>query len=58
MKDKLMNALLAFAGKISSQRHMIAIKNAFTANLPIIITGSFATLILNVVLSTRRQGFL
>lgn len=56
MKDKLMNALLAFAGKISSQRHMIAIKNAFTANLPIIITGSFATLILNVVLSTTTTG--
>lgn len=54
--DKLTEKLLVIASKISSQRHMTAIKNAFTALLPIIITGAFCTLFANVVCSTTTTG--
>ncbi|MFR7592823.1 MAG: PTS sugar transporter subunit IIC [Longibaculum sp.] len=54
--DKLTEKLLVVASKISSQRHMTAIKNAFTALLPIIITGAFCTLFANVVCSTTTTG--
>ena len=47
---------LKVASKISNQRHMTAIKNAFTALLPIIITGAFCTLFSNVVCSTTTTG--
>lgn len=56
MKDKFMNGLLTVASKIQMNRYMVAIKNAFTALLPIIIGGAFFTLILNVVLSTTTEG--
>ncbi|WP_050637476.1 PTS sugar transporter subunit IIC [Candidatus Stoquefichus sp. SB1] len=54
--DKLTEKLLIVASKISNQRHMSAIKNAFTALLPIIITGAFCTLFSNVVCSTTTTG--
>ncbi|MDV4149431.1 PTS transporter subunit EIIC [Clostridium sp. AL.422] len=48
--------LLMIANKISNQKHMSAIKNAFSALMPVIITGAFCTLITNVVLSTTTTG--
>lgn len=56
MSDRLTEMLLKVASKISNQRHMTAIKNAFTALLPIIITGAFCTLFSNVVCSTTTTG--
>lgn len=56
MGEVLTEKLLIVASKISSQRHMTAIKNAFTALLPIIITGAFCTLFVNVVCSTTTAG--
>lgn len=56
MGDVLTEKLLVVASKITNQRHMTAIKNAFTALLPIIITGAFCTLFSNVVCSTTTQG--
>ena len=41
MTDRLTEGLLKVASKISNQRHMTAIKNAFTALLPIIIMEHF-----------------
>lgn len=56
MVEKLMNGMLVFAAKLSSQRHLGAIRNAFTALLPVVVTGSFCTLISNVVCNVR-PGF-
>ncbi len=56
MGEMLTEKLLVVASKISGQRHMTAIKNAFTAMLPIIITGAFCTLATNVVCSTTTTG--
>ncbi|NLC96204.1 MAG: PTS sugar transporter subunit IIC [Erysipelotrichaceae bacterium] len=56
MKDKMMNGILMVAEKLQTNKYMSAIKNAFTALLPIIITGAFCTLISNVVLSTSTSG--
>lgn len=56
MSEKLTEVLLKVASKISGQRHMTAIKNAFTSLLPIIITGAFCTLFSNVVCSTTTTG--
>lgn len=56
MKDKMMNGLLGVASALQTNRYMVAIKNAFTALLPIIIAGAFFTLILNVGLSTTTTG--
>ena len=57
MKDKLMDGLLNFAGALQANRFMSAIKNGFTDLMPVIITGSFCTLISNVVLSVN-PGYL
>lgn len=56
MKEKFMDGLLRVASALQTNRYMVAIKNAFTALLPIIIAGAFFTLILNVVLSTTTTG--
>lgn len=56
MIDRISEGLLVVASKISNQRHMSAIKNAFTALLPIIIAGAFCTLFSNVVCSTTTEG--
>lgn len=56
MKDKIMNGVLFVAEKLQTNKYMSAIKDSFTALLPIIITGAFCTLILNVVLSTTTTG--
>ena len=54
--DELTEKLLVTANKIATQKHMCAIKNAFTALIPVIITGSFCTLITNVVCATEGNG--
>lgn len=48
--------LLMVADKISNQKHMSAIKNAFSTLMPVIITGAFCTLVTNVVCSTTTNG--
>ena len=35
MVEKLMNGMLTFAAKLSNQRHLGAIRNAFTMLLPV-----------------------
>lgn len=52
MKDKLMNSLLSFAGKMQSNSVLSAIKDAFIDNMPIVIWGAFCTLIQYVVCQT------
>ncbi len=54
--DQLTEKLLTFASKVASQKHMCAVKNAFTSLMPVIITGSFCTLITNVVCATEGNG--
>lgn len=54
--DELTEKLLVTANKIATQKHMCAIKNAFTALILVIITGSFCTLITNVVCATEGNG--
>ncbi|MEY8353535.1 PTS transporter subunit EIIC [Lachnospiraceae bacterium 54-53] len=56
MSEQLTEKLLIAANKIATQKHMCAIKNAFTALIPVIITGSFCTLITNVVCATEGNG--
>ncbi len=56
LSDQLTEKALIFASKVSSQKHMCAIKNAFTSLMPVIITGSFCTLITNVVCATEGNG--
>lgn len=56
MSDQFTEKLLMVANKIATQKHMCAIKNAFTALIPVIITGSFCTLITNVVCATDGNG--
>ena len=46
-----------FAMFLQNQRHFRAIKNAFSALLPIIIVGSFCTLFSNVVCNTTPGYF-
>lgn len=48
--------LLMIADKISNQKHMSSIKNAFTTLMPVIITGAFCTLVTNVICSTTTDG--
>ena len=53
MTEKIMNGLLVFAAKLSSQRHLAAIRNGFSSLLPVVVTGAFCTLISNVVCNVR-----
>lgn len=54
--DAATEKLLMIADKISNQKHMSAIKNAFSTLMPVIITGAFCTLMINVVCSTTTDG--
>ena len=54
--DNASEKLLVVAGKISNQKHMASIKNAFYTLMPGILTGAFCTLISNVVCSTTTTG--
>lgn len=51
-ESKWVSMLGNFAAKVNSYKYIIAIKNAFTMLLPVIITGAFATLISNMVFGT------
>ncbi len=57
MREKIMDGLLNFAGKLQANRFMNAIKNGFTDLMPVIITGSFCTLFANVICSVN-PGYL
>ena len=50
--DKLMNKMNTIAYKVSSNKYLFAIREAFVSNMPLIITGSFATLFSSVLCST------
>lgn len=55
MEDNKWIAMLGnMASKINSYKYIIAIKNAFTALIPIIITGAFATLFSNMVFDSTN----
>ena len=54
--NKFMNFLLKIASKLQGNKYMTAVKNGFTALLPLVIGGAFFTLILSVVLSTTTTG--
>ncbi|WP_027109203.1 PTS sugar transporter subunit IIC [Lacticigenium naphthae] len=51
---KFVEKMSAIAYKINSYKYIIAIKNAFTNLLPIIITGAFATLFSNMVFDSTN----
>ena len=56
MKDKLMEAILKVAEKLQTNRYMSAIRNAFTALLPITICGAFSVLFTSVICTPNEQG--
>lgn len=57
MNEKFMNGMLTVAGRISNNRWLSCIRDAFTELMPIIIAGSFCTLFSNVVCNTT-PGYL
>lgn len=56
MKDKMMEAILKVAEKLQTNRYMSAIRNAFTALLPITICGAFSVLFTSVVCTPNEKG--
>lgn len=56
MTDKLMEAILKVAEKLQTNRYMSAIRNAFTALLPITICGAFSVLFTSVICTPNEQG--
>lgn len=54
--DAVTEKLLVIADKVSNQKYMSVIKNAFSTLMPVIITGAFCTLMINVVCSTTTDG--
>ncbi|MGL5043258.1 MAG: PTS sugar transporter subunit IIC [Culicoidibacterales bacterium] len=54
--DKIAEKLLPVAGKLSSQRHLAAIRDSFIEMMPLVIIGSFMVLINNVFLSSNPGG--
>lgn len=51
--DKFVNILNKVAEKVNNQKYIIAIKNTFSALLPVIIAGAFATLFSSVVFNAE-----
>lgn len=47
MNNKFMQKFIEIAGRIGSQRHLVAIRDGFVAIMPLIIIGSLAVLINN-----------
>lgn len=47
MNSKFMQKFIEIAGRIGSQRHLVAIRDGFVAIIPLIIVGSLAVLINN-----------
>lgn len=56
ISDAFTEKLLVIADKISNQKHMYSIKTAFTTLMPVIITGAFCTLVVNVVCAADGNG--
>ena len=52
MNEKFMDVMLTFASKVSNNRLLSCIRDAFTDLMPVIIIGSFCTLFANVVCNT------
>lgn len=52
--EKLAEILGPIAGKFSSQRHLVAIRDGFIAVMPLVIIASFFVLINNVVLDSTN----
>ena len=57
MKDKFMNGLLSFAGKMQSNPVLSAIKDSFIDIMPVTIMGSFCTLFQFVLSSDKAMGY-
>ena len=55
-KEKFTNYLLIIAQKMNTERHMIAIKNGFSALLPVVIAGSVCILFANVICASETTG--
>ena len=51
--EKFQDALLVIAEKVDDNQYLAAIKNAFSAYMPFIIVGSFATLLNTLICSTK-----
>ncbi|MTD38900.1 PTS sugar transporter subunit IIC [Erwinia sp. CPCC 100877] len=49
--EGFMNGMTSIANKIGTNKYLLAIREAFVTNMPLIITGSFATLFANVISS-------
>lgn len=49
--DGFINGMTSVANKVGSNKYLLAIREAFVTNMPLIITGSFATLFANVISS-------
>src|SRR5690625_6719924 len=46
--ETLSEKIMPFANKISGQRHLMAIRKGIVATMPLIIVGSFFTILLNI----------
>ena len=57
MNEKFMNGLLALAGKMQGNSVLSAIKDSFIDNMPVTITGAFATLFQFTLSATKAQGY-
>ena len=57
MGEKFTNTLLAFAGKMQSNRVLNAIKDSFIDNMPVVIMGSFCTLF-QFTICTTADGYI
>jgi PTS system cellobiose-specific IIC component len=57
MNEGFMNGLLAFAGKMQSNKILSAIKDSFIDNMPVVIMGAFCTLFQFILSATKAQGY-
>ena len=57
MNESFMNGLLAFAGKMQSNKVLSAIKDGFVDNMPVVIMGAFCTLFQFILSATAAQGY-
>jgi len=57
MNESFMNGLLAFAGKMQSNKILSAIKDSFIDNMPVVIMGAFCTLFQFILSATKAQGY-
>lgn len=50
-----MNKFIEIAGRIGAQRHLVAIRDGFVAIMPLMILGSFATLLNNLPINAYQN---